>query len=68
MRIYVTTQGASIVKEDRHLLVKCGNDVHRTIFVHKVSQVILCGNITLTPSARNILLRNSIDTVFLTRN
>lgn len=68
MRIYVTTQGASIVKEDRHLLVKCGNDVHRTIFVHKVSQVILCGNITLTPSARNVLLRNSIDTVFLTRN
>ena len=31
MRIYVTTQGASIVKEDKHLLVKCGNDVHRTL-------------------------------------
>lgn len=68
MRIYVTTQGASIVKEGGHLLVRCGKDIHRTIFVHKVSQLILCGNITLTPPARNVLFKNNIDTVFLTKN
>lgn len=68
MRIYVTTQGASIVKEGGHLLVRCGNDIHRTIFVHKVSQLVLCGNITLTPPARNVLFKNNIDTVFLSKN
>ena len=68
MRIYVTTQGAAVVKEGGHLLVRLGTDVHRTIFVHKTSQVILCGNVTLTPPARAMLFRHGIDTVFLTKN
>lgn len=67
MRIYVTTQGASIVKEGGHLLVRHGKDIHRTVFVHKVSQLVLCGNITLTPPARNVLFKNNIDTVFLSK-
>ena len=65
MRVYVTTQGASIVKEGGHLLVRCGKDIHHTVFVHKMNQLILCGNITLTPPARNVLFKNNIDTVFL---
>lgn len=68
MRIYITTQGSSIVREGGHLLVRCGKDIHHTIFLHKVKQVLLCGNVSLTPSARNALFRNSIDTVFLTQN
>ena len=68
MRIYVTTQGSSIVREGGHLLVRCGKDIHHTIFLHKVKQLVLCGNVSLTPSARNALFRNSIDTVFLTQN
>ncbi|PIE64698.1 MAG: CRISPR-associated endonuclease Cas1 [Desulfobacterales bacterium] len=68
MRIYVTTQGARITREGRHLLVKCGQDIHKTIFIHKVDQLLLCGNIQLTPSARNMLFRSGIDTVFLTRD
>ena len=68
MRIYVTTQGSSIIKEGGHLLVRCGEDTHRTIFLHKVDQLILCGNVSLTPPARNALFRNGTDTVFLTRN
>ena len=68
MRVYVTTQGASIVKEGGHLLVRCGKDIHHTVFVHKMNQLILCGNITLTPPARNVLFKNNIDTVFLSRN
>ncbi|MBM9520563.1 CRISPR-associated endonuclease Cas1 [Desulforhopalus vacuolatus] len=68
MRIYVTTQGARITREGRHLLVKSGEDTYRTIFIHKVEQLLLCGNIQITPSARNVLFRNGIDTVFLTRD
>ena len=60
MRVYVTTQGASIVKEGGHLLVRCGKDIHHTVFVHKMNQLILCGNITLTPPARNVLFKINI--------
>lgn len=68
MHIYITTQGARIIREGRHLLVKKGNDIYHTLFVEKLRQVVLCGNIDLTPAARNILLRHQVDTVFLTRN
>ena len=68
MRIYITTQGSAVVKEGGHLLVRLGKDTHRTIFVHKVSQVILCGNVTLTPPARAMLCKNGIDVAFLTKN
>ncbi len=68
MRIYVTTQGSRVTREGHHLLVKCGQDTHRTIFIHKVEQLLLCGNIQLTPPARNMLFRSGIDTVFLTRD
>ena len=68
MRIYVTTQGSSIIKEGGHLLVRCGRESQRTIFLNKLSQLILCGNVSLTPPARNALFRNGTDTVFLTRN
>ena len=68
MRIYVTTQGSSIIEEGGHLLVRCGKEIQRTIFLNRLSQLILCGNVSLTAPARNALFRNSIDTVFLTRN
>ncbi len=68
MRVYVTTQGSSIIKEGSHLLVRCGKEIQRTIFLNKLSQLILCGNVSLTPHARNTLFRHGIDTVFLTRN
>ncbi len=68
MRIYITTQGARVTKEGRHLLVRHGETSSRTIFIHKLKQLIICGNVQVTPSARNMLFRNSIDTVFLTRN
>ncbi len=32
MRVYVTTQGSSIIKEGSHLLVRCGKEIQRTIF------------------------------------
>jgi len=68
MRIYITTQGSRVIKEGRHLLVRRGEDTHRTIFIHKVAQLIVCGKVEITPAARNMLFRNNVDTVFLTRN
>jgi CRISPR-associated protein Cas1 len=68
MIVYVTTQGSRIIREGRHLLVKLDEDVHHTLFVHKLEQLILCGNVSLTPPALNLLLREEIDTVFLRRD
>lgn len=68
MNIYIRTQGARIVKEGRHLLVKKGEDTYHTLFVQKLKQVVICGNVSLSPAARSLLLRNQVDTVFLTRN
>ncbi len=68
MRIYITTQGAKIVKEGDVLKVKKDGDTHHTLFVHKLDQLLIFGNISLTAPALHVLFRNSIDTIFFTRN
>jgi len=65
MIIYVTTQGTHIVREGRHLLVRKDQDICHTLFPHKLEQLVLCGNVSLSPAALGLLLREGIDTVFL---
>ena len=65
MIVYVTTQGAKIVKEGRHLLVKKDGATHNTLFTYKLQQLIICGRVELTQPALAFLLREQIDTVFL---
>ena len=68
MNIYITTQGARIVREGRHLLVKKGEDTYNTLFVGKLNQIVLFGNIDITPPARAYLLRHGVDTVFCSKD
>ncbi len=68
MNIYITTQGSRIVKEGRHLLVKKGEDTYNTLFVEKLNQIVLFGNIDISPPARATLLRHGVDTVFCAKN
>ena len=65
MTVYIITQGSRIVREGRHLLVKLGDSIYHTLFTYRLSQLVLVGNITLTPPAMKLLLREGIDTVFL---
>jgi len=67
MVIYVRTQGARIIKEGKHLLVKKGDATYHTLFTYKLKQLLLFGNIQITHSALCQLMRKNIDTVFLTR-
>lgn len=67
MVVYIKTQGARIVKEGRHLLVKKGDATYHTLFTYKLRQLLLFGNIEITHSAMNQLMRYNIDTVLLTR-
>jgi CRISP-associated protein Cas1 len=68
VNIYITTQGSRIVKEGRHLLVKKGEDTYNTLFVEKLKQIVLFGNIDISPPARAALFRHGIDTVFCAKD
>jgi CRISPR-associated protein Cas1 len=65
MIVYVTQQGAEIVREGRHLLVRKDKTTYHTLFTHKLEQLILCGRIHLTVPAIHLLCKEEIDTVFL---
>ena len=38
MIVYVKTQGARVIKEGRHLLVKKGDGIYNTLFTYKLDQ------------------------------
>lgn len=65
MIVYVTTQGSRIVREGRHLLVKKEDATYHTLFPYKLEQLLLFGNVQITPQALKLLLREDIDTVFM---
>jgi CRISPR-associated protein Cas1 len=63
--LYVTDQGASLIKRGNRLVVeKQGRLVH-WVHAFRVEQVILVGNIQVSPGAVAFLLAQGIDTVFL---
>ena len=68
MIAYVKHQGSRLVRKGRTIQVKKGDAVCQTLFVHRVSLLILMGHVEITPPAVNILCREGILTVFLTIN
>lgn len=68
MNIYITTQGARLIREGRHILVKKGEDTYHTLFVEKIKQLMLFGNVAMTAAARNLLLRHQVDTIFFRKD
>ncbi len=63
--LYVTDQGATLSKQGNRLVVeKQGRTLH-WVHAFKVDQVILLGQVSLTPGAVAFLLEQGIDTVFL---
>ena len=61
---YIREQGAKISREGRRLIVTTA-DMKRTIFVEQLEQLLIFGNVQLTPPALLFLLREDVDTVFL---
>jgi len=45
MVVYINTQGARLVKEGRHLLVKKGEATYHTLFTYKLKQIVIFGNV-----------------------
>ena len=63
---YVHTQGARLCYRDRRLVVEKDDQTLTAVPAAHVSEVILLGNVSLTPPALTYLLGAGIDVVFLT--
>ena len=64
--VYLMEQNATVSKEGGRLLVKKEGVVSHSIHLFKLEQVVLFGNIFLTPAAIHYLLKEGIDTAFMT--
>ena len=65
--VYFTEQNSSISKEGNRLVVKKDKKIFHSLHTFKMDQVVIFGNVFLTPSAIKHLLNMGIDTAFMTR-
>src|SRR4030067_2665442 len=65
--LYLTEQNAMVSKDGGRLLIKKEGVVSHTTHLFKLEQIVLFGNIFLTPAVIRYLLQEGIDTAFMTR-
>ncbi len=65
--LYLMEQNATVSKEGGRLLIKKEGVVSNTIHLFKLDQIVLFGNIFLTPAVIQHLLKEGIDTAFMTK-
>ena len=63
--LYVTEQGAYIVKRGTKLMVMKGKEKLHSVHAFNIDQIVLMGNITLSSGAVAFVLNERIDTVFM---
>ncbi|HOE51871.1 MAG: CRISPR-associated protein Cas4/endonuclease Cas1 fusion [Deltaproteobacteria bacterium ADurb.Bin207] len=63
---YVTQPGASLRRDGTRLLVFVQRKCEAELTTHDLGQLVLVGNVLLTPGAIDLLLERGIDTVMLT--
>jgi len=59
-------QNTTVSKEGGRLLIKKEGELSKTIHLFKLEQIVLFGNVFLTPAVIRHLLKEGIDTAFLT--
>lgn len=65
MIVYITEQGSGLYLKGRRLLLKKNGKLLHTIHANKLDHLILMGRINISPGTINYLLKNNIDTVFM---
>ncbi|MEW5725476.1 MAG: CRISPR-associated endonuclease Cas1 [Thermodesulfobacteriota bacterium] len=63
--IYISDQGASLVKSGHNLVVEKAGQPITQYHAFKIQQLVLMGQVQVTPNALAFLLQQGIDTVFL---
>lgn len=64
--VYINEQGARLKKSEHRLIVEKEGRTIASVPCHKIEQIIIYGNIEITTPAISFVLRNDIDTVFMT--
>lgn len=64
--VHVTYPTAQIRRTGQRLTVWVGKEPKEEIRLHGLQQLVISGNVTLTPPAMDLLLRQGVDTVFMT--
>ncbi len=65
---YILEQNTSIRLEGQRLVVQRKKDIVHTLHLYKLSQLVIYGNVSLTPPVIARLLAQGIDTVFMSRH
>jgi len=65
--LYLMEQNTTVSKEGGRLLIKKEGVVSHTVHLFKLDQLVLFGNVFLTPAVIQHLLKEGIDTAFMTR-
>jgi CRISPR-associated protein Cas1 len=65
---YILEQGASVGREGERLVVKKGSAVLHSLHIFKLEQLVLFGQVAMTPAAVSYVLQHGVDTVFMTRS
>jgi len=63
--VYVAQAGASLRREGNLLVVQVGKERRASIPTHDLGQLVLLGNVVLTPSALDLIVESGIDAVLL---
>src|SRR5436309_5776623 len=63
--IYVTEQGATLRRDGPVLQVWTGRRRRAELLVHDLDQLVLMGNIMVTPAVLDFLIAQRVDTVFM---
>lgn len=64
--VYVAEEGATLRRDGATLQVWSRRERRAVVPMHDVGQLVLMGNVVLTPAVVDMLLRRGVDTVFLT--
>lgn len=64
--VYVTQDGATVRREGGRLVVSARRQVVAEVLMQDLHQLVLMGNVMLTPAAMDLLIAHRVDTVFVT--
>lgn len=65
--LYIQEQGARVGKSRGNLLVRKGDDLLARVRVKDVSQIVLCGNVSVTAQTIHLLCESGVPIVHLSR-
>ncbi|MCK6557484.1 CRISPR-associated endonuclease Cas1, partial [Candidatus Binatia bacterium] len=62
---YITEQGATVRRDGPVLQVWTGKTRKAELLVHDLDQLVLMGNVMVTPAVLDFLIAERVDTVFM---